>query len=190
MVALTVNSHDFIDAENIVFFASDIKRNGQSFISLSRTEKTRSYIVCDDNTVYATGMSLKLLEKRFKEAFKRDGTKLPALFKVTPYAYCVAKNISLITDSITPTLKKLSDKIEHEGQMYALNKTAAKQKRVVRINDDTYKKEKISVRAKSFVFIQGQKEMFLLKSNFSTDTLLKHIKENSNANIKQDISQN
>lgn len=179
MVAFNVTSHDYIDAERIVFFANVVKQKTGETINLTRGGKVNNYIVLDDNTVYQVSASLTVLLKRFKMAFRKQEKTPPQLIKVTPYAYAVAKDIVLITDTLTPLLRKKQEAIDIAGQLYSLNKYA-KQKKVVRINDDEYRSSSTSLRAKSFVFIEGKKEMFLLKSIFSKDTLIKYTKEEVN----------
>lgn len=159
MVLVNVNSKDAIDVQNIFLILSNYDpgpaKNDNRYISLSRTEKTRSYLITRDNYVY--GLSLKpdaFLNKYYK-AYKEFGAEPNVAFKLNSTDYYVGvSGILLITDTLSRVMEAENKRLEK------LNRT---------FNLSTRK-------TKTFLFVKGETDSFVVKTNLTKATVFEHIK--------------
>lgn len=179
MLLLNVNGQDSVDVDNIFLvvdrdFDATSAKNDNRYISLSRTEKTRSYFITKDNRIYGIAPTMPTIIKRINKAYEDFGRKNPGMIKVSENAWMLGETkIILLTDLLTRVMQREEDRLKRLDRVYALN---FRKKFTFNEDTDRFTQKTIKPAIKSYIFVKGEDDDFLIKTALSRNTITGYIR--------------
>lgn len=160
MILMNVNGKDSIDIEKVFLVLDDYDQSAAKkdnrYISLSRTDKTRSFLITTDNLVYGLSLTPAAFIKKYYATFQDYGVPPKIAFKITASAYYIGiADIILITDTLSRILDAERDRLDKLGRTFNIS----------------------TRKTKTFIFVKGVEDTFLVKTNMARSTVVAHAKE-------------
>ena len=178
MLLVNVNGQDAVDIDNVFLildrdFNPSSAKNDERFISLSRSDKTRSFLVTTDNIIYGLSPSVDALKRKINKAYQDYGRQNPGFIKVGENSWVLGDTkIILLTDSLSRIMQREDDRLKRMDRVFNLN-----YKKKVSYNENNNLSVKtLKPVVKSYLFLGGMDDAFLIKSNLARATIMGYIK--------------